>query len=41
VFKNWVLRKIFGDRKIEVSGEWRLLHKEELNDLYPHPILSG
>jgi len=41
MFENWVLRKIFGDRKKEVSGEWRLLHKEELNNLYPHPILSG
>ena len=41
VFEKWVLRKIFGDRRKEVSGEWRLLHKGELNDLYPHPILSG
>jgi len=41
VFEKWVLRKIFGDRRKEVSGEWRLLHKGELNDLYTHPILSG
>jgi len=28
-----VLRKIFGHRRDEVTGEWRRLHNEELNDL--------
>jgi len=34
VFENRVLRKIFGPRRHEVTGEWRRLHNEELNDLY-------
>jgi len=34
VFENRVLRRIFGPKKDEVTGEWRRLHKEELNDLY-------
>ena len=34
VFENKVLRRIFGPRKDEVTGEWRWLHNEELNDLY-------
>jgi len=29
-----VLRRIFGSKKDEVTGEWRKLHNEELNDLY-------
>jgi len=33
VFQNMVLRRIFGPRGDEVMGEWRRLHKEELNDL--------
>jgi len=37
VFENRVLRKIFGPRRGEVTGEWRRLHKEELNDLYSSP----
>jgi len=32
-----VLRRIFGPRRDEVTGEWRRLHNEELNDLYPSP----
>jgi len=32
-----VLRTIFGPRRDEVTGEWRRLHNEELNDLYPSP----
>ena len=32
-----VLRRIFGPRKEEVTGEWRRLHNEELNDLYSSP----
>jgi len=34
VFENKVLRRIFGPRKDEVTGEWRRMHNEELNDLY-------
>jgi len=37
VFKNRVLRKIFGPRRDEVTGEWRRLHNEELNNLYSSP----
>jgi len=37
VFENMVLRRIFGPRRDEVRGEWRRLHKEELNDLYSSP----
>ena len=34
VFENRVLRRIFGSKRDEVTGEWRKLHNEELNDLY-------
>jgi len=34
VFENRVLRRIFGPKMDEVTGEWRKLHNEELNDLY-------
>jgi len=37
VFENMVLRRIFGPRMDEVTGEWRRLHNEELNDLYSSP----
>jgi len=37
VFENRVLRGIFGPKKDEVTGEWRKLHNEELNDLYCAP----
>jgi hypothetical protein len=33
-FENWVLRRIFGPERDEVTGEWRKLHTEELNGLY-------
>jgi len=39
VFENMVLRRIFGPRRDEVTGEWRRLHKEELNDLYSSPSI--
>jgi hypothetical protein len=32
-----VLRSIFGPKRDEVTGEWRKLHNEELNDLYCSP----
>ena len=32
-----MLRRIFGPRRDEVTGEWRRLHNEELNDLYSSP----
>ena len=35
VFENMVLRRIFGTRRDEVTGEWRRLHNEGINDLYP------
>jgi hypothetical protein len=39
VFENRVLRRIFGPRRDEVTGEWRKLHNEELNDLYSSPCI--
>jgi hypothetical protein len=37
VSENRVLRGIFGPKRDEVTGEWRRLHNEELNDLYSTP----
>ena len=37
VFENMVLWRIFGPRRDEVTGIWRRLHNEELNDLYSSP----
>jgi hypothetical protein len=37
VFENRVLRRIFGPKRDEVTGEWRKLHNEELHDLYSSP----
>jgi len=34
VFDNRVLRRIFGPKGGDVTGDWRKLHNEELNDLY-------
>jgi hypothetical protein len=34
VFENRVLRRIFGPKTDEVTGEWRKLHNEELHNLY-------
>jgi hypothetical protein len=37
VFENRVLRRVFGPKSGEVTGKWRKLHNEELNDLYSLP----
>jgi hypothetical protein len=37
VFENWVLRRIFGPKRHEVTGNWRKLHNEELHNLYSSP----
>ena len=37
VFEKRVLRRIFGPNRDEVTGEWRKLHNEKLNDLYCSP----
>jgi hypothetical protein len=37
VLDNRVLRRIFGPKRDEVTGEWRKLHNEEHNDLYCSP----
>jgi len=37
VYENGVLRRIFGPKRDEVTGEWRKLHNEKLNDLYCSP----
>jgi len=40
VIKNGVLWRIFGPKRDEVTGEWRRLYNEELNDLYSSPIIT-
>jgi hypothetical protein len=39
VFENKVLRRIFGSKRDEVTGEWRKLHNEELHDLHFSPSI--
>jgi hypothetical protein len=39
VFENRVLRRIFGPKRDEVTGEWRKLYNEKLNDLYTSPTV--
>jgi len=42
VFENRVLRRIFGPKRDEVTGEWRKLHNEKLNNLCSSPnIVRG
>jgi hypothetical protein len=38
VFENKVLRRIFGPKRDEVTGGWRILHNEELRDLYSSQV---
>jgi hypothetical protein len=40
VFENWVLRRTFGPRRDEETGEWRKLHNEKLNAVYCSPSIS-
>jgi len=37
VFENWMLRRIFGPKRDKITGDWRKLHREELNDVYSSP----
>jgi hypothetical protein len=39
VFVNRMLRRIFGPKRGEVTGEWRKLHNKELYDLYSSPSI--
>jgi hypothetical protein len=39
VFETKVLRRIFGPKRDEVTGEWRNLHNEELHDMYSSPSI--
>jgi hypothetical protein len=39
VFENRVLRRIFGPKRDDVTGEWRKLHNEELRDLHSSPSI--
>ena len=38
-FENRVLRRVFGPKRDEVTGEWRKIHNEELNVLYFSPSI--
>ena len=37
MFENGLLRRIFGPNRDEITGEWRKLYNEALNDLYSSP----
>ena len=41
MFENSVLRRMFGLKRDEVTGDWRKLRDEELNDLYSSPDIIG
>jgi hypothetical protein len=40
VFENRVLRRLFGPKRDEVTGDWRKLHNEELHRLYSSPSIN-
>jgi hypothetical protein len=40
-FENRVLKRIFGPKRDEVTGEWRKLHNGEFIFFTPHPIMCG
>jgi hypothetical protein len=40
VFENMVLRRIFGPKRDEVTGEWRRVYNEELYALYSSPNMA-
>jgi hypothetical protein len=40
-FENRMLRKIFGSRKVDVTGGWRKLHNEQLHNVYYSPNVMG
>jgi hypothetical protein len=40
MFENRVLRRVFGPKRNEVTGEWRKLHSEELHNLYSSPDIT-
>jgi hypothetical protein len=39
LFNNRLLRRIFEPKRVEVTGEWRKLHNEELNNLFSSPTI--
>jgi hypothetical protein len=39
VYENKVLRRMYGTKRDDVTGEWRKLHNEELHDLYSSPSM--
>jgi hypothetical protein len=39
MFENKVLRRIFGPRRDDVTGDWKKLHNEELHNLYSSPSI--
>jgi hypothetical protein len=41
VFENRVSKKIFGPKRVDVTGEWIKLHNEEFMICIPHQILFG
>jgi hypothetical protein len=41
VFENSLLRRIFGPKRDELTGEWRNLYTEELNDVHSSPNIDG
>jgi hypothetical protein len=40
VFENMVLRRIFGPKRDNITGEWRKIHNEDLNDLHSSPKIE-